>query len=163
MPPRGQGRRPLRRQARESALQALYQWEVGGGDLDEIVATSWALQARSIDPDRDRFASRLVRGVAGDLARIDPLIASHTTHWRPERLAVVDRLILRLAVHELLHDAATPPAVVINEAIELARTFSSVEAAGFINGVLDAIRRDLEADGALAAAPGSSSSADTES
>ena len=79
------------------------------------------------------------------LDAIDPLIADTTDRWRPERMAVLDRLILRMSVCELLRDQGTPAAVVINEALELARTFSTEESVRFINGMLDAIRKKLEA------------------
>lgn len=118
----------------------LYQWEVGRGDLDEIVATSWAIQARSLDVDRDVIAGRFVRGTVANLRLIDDQITEASTNWRLERLAVLDRLILRLAIYELLFETDTPRAVVINEAIELARRFSTEDAVKFVNGVLDAIK-----------------------
>ena len=88
---------------------------------------------------------------ANDLHRIDPLITQHATNWRIERMAVVDRVILRLGVYELLCTPDTPPAVVIDEAVELARTFSADQAVPFVNGVLDAVHRAL-ADRAAPAA-----------
>ena len=118
----------------------LYQWEVGRGDLDEIVATSWAIQARSLDVDRDIIAGRFVRGTVANLKLIDDQITEASTNWRLERLAVLDRLILRLAIYELLFETDTPRAVVINEAIELARRFSTEDAVKFVNGVLDSIK-----------------------
>ena len=130
----------VRQEARESALQMLYQWEVGRGDLDEIVATSWAIQARSLDVDRDIIAGRFVRGTVANLKLIDDQITEASTNWRLERLAVLDRLILRLAIYELLFETDTPRAVVINEAIELARRFSTEDAVKFVNGVLDSIK-----------------------
>jgi N utilization substance protein B len=133
--------------ARETALQWLYQWEVGRLDLDEVFDASRRVVLQTVDPALEARAEALVRGTAGSLDRIDPLIAECSAHWRLERLNLVDRLILRLATYELL--AGTPdasPAVVIDEAIELARTFSTEESAAFVNGVLDAIRRTIEAD-----------------
>ena len=88
------------------------------------------------------MALGLARGAVSALSEIDLLIAQHTDNWRSERLAVVDRLIMRLAVYELLFEK-TPPAVVINEALELAKTFSGDRAVAFINGVLDAVRRAI--------------------
>ena len=79
------------------------------------------------------------------MAAIDALIAAHSQHWRLERLAVIDRLVLRLAVWELRHETETPPPVVINEAIELARRFGTDDSVRFVNGVLDAIRKGLKA------------------
>ena len=85
----------------------------------------------------------LATGVAAHAARIDPLIAEAAEHWRVERMNVMDRLILRLGVYEFLYEAETPAKVVINEALELGRTFSADESVRFINGILDAVRRTL--------------------
>jgi transcription antitermination protein NusB len=134
-----------RRHAREAALQTLYSWEMSGLDLDVVIDGARHLQLRPPLPERDALTLALVRGTAGDLANIDPLIADAATNWRLERLAVLDRLVLRIATHELLlAKPDVPPAVVINEAIELARAFSGEEAARFVNGVLDAIRKRLQ-------------------
>jgi len=89
------------------------------------------------------FASALARDTVARLDTIDALVADTAEHWRPERMAVLDRLILRMAVCELMRDVETPHAVVINEALELARTFSTEDAVKFINGMLDAIRKKL--------------------
>jgi N utilization substance protein B len=128
----------------------LYQWEVGGAAPDDVMRTYWDEQgpAPPLDPRAREFAERLVRGTVSDLRDLDPLIAAAAAHWRLDRMAVVDRLILRLAVYELRRELETPPAVVINEAIELARTFSGDEAASFINGVLDGVRKALAAGAA---------------
>ena len=93
------------------------------------------------------FASALVFGTVRDLAALDRLIDAHSQHWRVDRLAVVDRLILRMATWELMHEPDVPHAVVLNEAVELARRFSADESVGFVNGVLDAIRKTLEQSG----------------
>ncbi len=143
------GSRRERHRARETALQLLYQWDVGRlgpGDRDAALDLYWAVHPAPA-PRRVRALS-LAQGAAGALETIDPLIAQHTDNWRPERLAVVDRLIMRLAVYELL-SGETPPAVVINEALELAKTFSGERSVAFINGVLDAVRRTVteERDG----------------
>ena len=138
-----------RRRARESALQILYQWEVGRREVDEAADTFFTQQWPDAAPPSDElriFASRLAGETVGRLDAIDPLIAETTERWRPERMALLDRLILRMAVCELLRtgEMAQPPAVVINEALELARTFSSEDSVKFINGMLDAIRKKLE-------------------
>jgi N utilization substance protein B len=136
-----------RHRAREAALQMLYQWEVGRADVDEVVDTYWSIGqpgARAASPAVREFASSLFRATARSLGEIDPLIAEAAEHWRLSRMATIDRLVLRIAVCELTRAADTPAAVVINEALELARTFSGEEAVGFVNGVLDAIRRRLE-------------------
>ena len=91
------------------------------------------------------FATRLAVDTVDRMADIDPLIAETAERWRPERMAVLDRLILRMAVCEMLRDRDTPAAVVINESLELARTFSTEESVKFINGMLDAIRKKIEA------------------
>jgi transcription antitermination protein NusB len=136
-----------RRRAREAALQILYQWDVGRGDVDRAVETFFGYQWPDAQPAPEEvqaFASALARDTVARLPAIDALVADTAQHWRPERMAVLDRLILRLAVCELMRDVDTPPAVVINEALELARTFSTEDAVKFINGMLDAIRKQLK-------------------
>ncbi|MXY24165.1 MAG: transcription antitermination factor NusB [Acidobacteria bacterium] len=134
-----------RHRIRETALQLLYQWEVAAiamgeaDDADDALALFWS--THPAPKTRQAGALRLARGTVGALPTIDPLIESHAEHWRPERMAVIDRLIMRLAIYEMLVERM-PPAVAIDEALELARTFSGEEAVRFINGVLDAIRRD---------------------
>jgi transcription antitermination protein NusB len=122
----------------------LYQWDIGGRDFEAVAATFWTLDREAGDADERvrTFAGRLAGGTVGSLGRIDALIAERTEHWRPERMAVIDRLILRLGVYELL-EGGTPPTVVINEALELARTFSTEDAVRFINGVLDGVHKVL--------------------
>jgi N utilization substance protein B len=122
----------------------LYQWEVGGIDPDEVASSYWSLNPTAPDEERRVFATTLLHGVTGSLTAVDPLIAQAAEHWRLSRMAIVDRLILRLAVYEFLHRPETPRKVIINEALELARKFSTDEAVRFINGVLDAIRKKLE-------------------
>jgi N utilization substance protein B len=140
-------RRESRHRAREAALQMLYQWEVGRLPVLEVTATYWTPGLTGEEPltdDHREFATRLTKGVVATVEQIDPLIAQAAEHWRLERMNVMDRLILRLAVYEFLHQPETPARVVINEALELARTFSSDDAVRFINGILDGIRRTLE-------------------
>lgn len=140
-------RRESRHRAREAALQMLYQWEVGRTPVVEVMSTYWTPGLTGDDPLSDEhreFATTLTTGVAAAVEQIDPMIAQAAEHWRLERMNVMDRLILRLAVYEFLHQPGTPARVVINEALELARTFSSDEAVRFINGILDGIRRTLE-------------------
>ena len=131
-----------RHRGREAALQLLYQWEIGrigepGPDADALYWT-----AHPAPESRQAFASALARGTAARAPEIDPLIATHARNWRLSRMAVLDRLILRMAVYELLR-GSTPPPVVIDEAIELAKTFSGDQSAGFVNGVLDSVRREI--------------------
>jgi N utilization substance protein B len=137
-----------RHRAREAALQILYQWEVGAAQVDRAVRTFFDLQWPDETPPPDalrEFATRLAHDTVARLEAIDPLIAETAERWRPERMAVIDRLILRMAVCEMLRGQETPAPVVINEALELARTFSTEDAVKFINGVLDAIRKKLDA------------------
>jgi N utilization substance protein B len=136
-----------RRRAREATLQALYQWDVGKVDIEQAIETVLGRQWPDATPPRGHvreFVSSLAGETVARLEIIDPLIKKAAARWRPERMAIVDRLILRMAVCELIGDSGTPPAIVINEALELARTFSTEDAVKFINGVLDAIRRTLE-------------------
>ncbi len=140
-------RRDSRHRAREAALQMLYQWEVGRTAIDEVVETYWSIDRpdeRPLAAPLQLFAAGLAKGTVGRLEEIDRLIADHTEHWRPSRMAVVDREILRLAIYEFLSAGDIPKKVVINEALELARTFSADEAIGFVNGILDAVKRELE-------------------
>jgi transcription antitermination protein NusB len=139
-------KKDLRRRARESALQILYQWEVGQSEIDHAIRTFFDQQWPEVEPPSEvlrSFASDLASETVRRLPAIDELIAETTERWRPERMAILDRLILRLATSEMLRDPSTPPAVVINEAIELARTFSTEDSAKFINGMLDGIRRKI--------------------
>jgi N utilization substance protein B len=144
-----------RHRAREAALQILYSCDVGGLGADEAIDTYFVSHAPESDQVVRELAARLVLGTTSDQARIDALIQQHSEHWRFERLATIDRLILRMAVFELDRERQTPAAVVINEAIELARTFSTDDSARFVNGVLDAVRRALERrPGGPASTPG---------
>ncbi len=136
----------FRHRARESALQILYHWEIGGHDVEQAARTFFDLQWPGGDAppaDLRTFATELARDTVGRLESIDALIADTAERWRPERMAVLDRLIMRLAVCEFLRDPGTPPAVVINEALELARTFSTEDAVKFINGMLDGVRKKI--------------------
>ena len=133
-----------RRKARECALQMLFAADVAETPSDEVVQTYWAELGDTDleEPARD-FATRLAAGTLGQLEALDERIRSRAEHWRIARMAVVDRNILRLAVYEFLYEP-TPRTVAINEALEIARRFSTYEATQFINGILDAIKRDLD-------------------
>ena len=132
-----------RHHAREVALQVLYFWEVGRASPDQALTSFFAEHEPDAAEGVRTFAEQLVRGTIDEVGALDEIIARHSENWRLDRLAVVDRTILRLAVWELRHEAETPPAVVIDEAIELARTFSTDDSVRFINGVLDAIRKTM--------------------
>jgi N utilization substance protein B len=153
-----------RTRSRELALQILFCWDVGptmtadglGETMDNAEASA----------DVRTFAQTLVDGVIAELSSIDGAIAAAAENWSVERLAVVDRNVLRLAVYELMQADDVPPAVAIDEAIELGKRFSTAQSGSFINGVLDRVRRDLDividepfgegvaSDDAAAAAPG---------
>src|SRR5580658_199745 len=127
-----------RHKAREYALQMLFQWEIGRQQPERIERGFW--QIVGVEKTTRAFADSLFEGAARGAAELDAKVAGFSEHWRPERFAVIDRVILRLAAFEL-GAATTPPKVVLNEAIELAKKFSSADAAPFINGILDALLR----------------------
>ena len=133
-----------RRKARECALQMLFAADVAEMPADEVVRTYWAeLGESDLDETAREFATRLAARTLSNLELLDERIRSRAEHWRISRMAVVDRNILRLAVYEFLYEP-TPRTVAINEALEIARRFSTYEATQFINGILDAIKRDLD-------------------
>lgn len=142
-----------RRQAREAALRILYLWEVGQAEPGASIDAYFQEHAPDADDEVFEFASTLVRGTVRSLDDLDALIAQHSRHWRLDRLAIIDRLIIRMAVWEMRHDPETPPAVIINEALELTRRFSADEAVGFVNGMLDAIRKTIETERSDASTP----------
>ena len=136
-----------RHRARKAAVQMLYQWEVGRSAMPDVMQTFWLHNqpaTASLLDDHRVFAEKLATGVADTVGNLDPVIVEAAEHWRIERMDVMDRLILRLAVYELLHETTTPSRVIINEALELARTFGNDDSVRFVNGILDAIRRRLE-------------------
>jgi N utilization substance protein B len=131
----------LRRIARECALQMLYQYDVGKHAPDEIGRTFWQMNEQ---PARvQEFAAELFEGSIARIEELDRLIQKHARHWRLGRMAAVDRNILRLAVFELISDHPTPGTVVINEALEIAKKYSTGESAQFVNGILDSIKNEL--------------------
>lgn len=130
-----------RRQGREAALQILYFWEVGRAEPQAAIEAFFAEHQPDADDEVVAFASRLVYGTVAEVEALDATIAQHSHHWRVERLATIDRIVLRLAVWELRHESETPAAVVMNEALELARQFSTDEAVRFINGILDSVKK----------------------
>lgn len=135
-----------RHRARQAAVQMLYQCEVGQHDIEEVVRTFWSANLPGLEgaPESVRtFAEQLVRMTQANLGKIDPLIVETAEHWRLSRMAALDRIILRLAIAEFL-DGSTPRNVVINEALELAKTFSGEESVKFVNGILDAVKRKMQ-------------------
>ncbi len=132
-----------RTKARERALQALYQIDVAAAGIDDALASFW----KSFEPTErevQQLAEQLVRGVAVDRRQVDDLIENVSTNWRLDRMAKVDRNVLRLATWELLKGDA-PVKVVINEAIELGKKYGSEQSGAFVNGVLDKVAQGLPA------------------
>ncbi len=125
-----------RRKAREAALRILYMMDVGGLDIETAERGYWAHFAEEEDAPARPFGERLVRGYAGRAHEVDETIRAASHHWRLERMARVDRNILRLGLTELL-EGETPERVVLNEAVELAKRYGAEGSAGFVNGILD--------------------------
>ncbi|HLG13554.1 MAG TPA: transcription antitermination factor NusB [Blastocatellia bacterium] len=133
-----------RRKARVCALQMLFQYDIARPSADDLADRYWtAFGEEAGEVDRE-YSDHLALGAISHLDQIDSLIKERAENWRISRMAVVDRNILRLAIYEFLCEPETPKTVVINEALEIARRFSTFEATQFINGILDAIKRDLE-------------------
>jgi N utilization substance protein B len=127
-----------RSHCREWALQFLYQAEFGGGRRSEDISFFWShFQKRETVPP---YLEELVAGVATHQEELDALIVRYSEHWRLERMTVVDRNLLRLAIYELLYQLQIPPKVVINEAVEMAKRYGSEASGAFVNGLLDRIR-----------------------
>jgi N utilization substance protein B len=127
-----------RTKARECALQMLYQWDVTRDPMDRVAGLFW--QVRTSTDETRAMAERLARGAQGEMERLDEEITRASHNWRFDRIATIDKNILRLAVYELLREPGTPSSVVIDEAVELAKRFSEVDSPPFVNGVLDAIK-----------------------
>lgn len=141
--------RPERSRAREAALQLLYRSEVGRLDVEGALRDYWSgaddyLEGAAEFSVRE-FAEELFHGVRAEQSGLDELISVSLTNWRIERVALIDRLVLRIAAFELKRKS-DPPAVIIDEAIELARRFGGDESARFVNGVVDGMRRKLTRD-----------------
>ena len=135
---------PSRRRSRQRALQILFLWDARRQPVDESINAFYDTLFSEEHPERDAFVDHLVHGTVQHLDEIDGRIRQHAEHWRMERMPVVDRNILRLAVYEMMHED-TPAAVVIDEALELARKFAGEESVQFVNGVLDAVHRGSSA------------------
>jgi transcription antitermination protein NusB len=126
---------------REAALQMLFALEAGGTAPTRVVSMYW--RETPGDPEGREYADQVVLGVAGELAAIDEAIRKASTNWRLERMARVDRNVLRLGAWELMHRADVPRAVILDEAVELAKRFGSEESGAFVNGVLDRVAENL--------------------
>ncbi|HBD42077.1 MAG: transcription antitermination factor NusB [Rhodothermaeota bacterium MED-G64] len=137
-----------RRFAREKVVQALYAWELKGNTKDEVrrLLVEQPLQE---DEKLKKFASHLFDMAVDHRSEIDPIIEKHLANWDLKRLSLVDKCILRSSITEFLYFKDIPPKVTINEAIELAKAFYDEQSGQFVNGLLDAIRKDLTAEGLL--------------
>jgi N utilization substance protein B len=137
-----------RHSGREAALQMLFQMEASGASADEAIALFWRSFGADADPEGRVYAEEAVRGVGAELRQLDEQIAQASVHWRVERMARVDRNVLRLGTWELSHRFDVPRAVVLDEAIELVKAFGTDESSAFVNGVLnriaDALGRPVE-------------------
>lgn len=129
-----------RRKAREHALQGLYMHEVGKADVDTIIRFEWLDD--EISDDIRNFAVLIIKGVVENIEKIDSLISTYSKNWKPERLTVIDKSILRLAIFEMLFIDDIPTVVTINESIELGKTFGGENSGQFINGILDAVKKN---------------------
>ncbi len=125
-------------------MQMLFQWDMSHQEPAKLEEKFWRA-AKASDSTRD-FANQLFEGAAREVASLDGFIVKHAENWRLERLAIIDRAILRLAMYEL-RATDTPPKVVLNEAVDLAKKFSSEESGSFVNGILDAFRKSLTTAG----------------
>jgi N utilization substance protein B len=130
-----------RTSGREAALQMLFALEASGDAIERVVANFW--RETPGDPEGRDYADEVARGVAGELAQVDEAVRKASTNWRLERMARVDRNVLRLGAWELLHSHAVPRAVILDEAVELAKRFGSEESSAFVNGVLDRVAANL--------------------
>lgn len=138
-----------RHRSRKRALQVLFEWDMRGESIDSAIAHFYGTlysEESERQPKPDQFMEELVRGTAANAEHIDQKIEAKSQHWRLERMPVVDRNILRLAIYELTQQSVPAP-IVIDEALELARQFSNDESLSFINGVLDAVHRQTLAAG----------------
>jgi N utilization substance protein B len=136
---------PARHKSRQRALQVLFLWDQRKQPIEDAISAFYlTLGSEEEDPaptPPDEFMETLARGASHNASAIDQRITAKSSNWRIERMAVVDRNILRLAIYEI-QSTETPPAVAIDEALELAREFAGDESVAFVNGVLDAVRRE---------------------
>ena len=136
-----------RRSSRELALKFLYQFELNKGDLDEQMKL--LIKQNSSQEDVKIFMKDLVVSLLDKIEEIDEVIQKFSDHWVIERMTVIDRNILRLGTCELLFDFSTPPKVVINEAIDIAKKYGNEDSPEFINGILDKVYKELDHKGSL--------------
>jgi N utilization substance protein B len=135
-----------RRKSREVAFEMMFQWDLGQHTAASVIDTF--LAPKKLDRETREFARALFEGAVGELESLDALLSEQAENWRLERMAAVDRNILRVAAFELIHYPDTPTPVVINEALEIARRFSGRDSVEFINGILDGVRRRQQSQNA---------------
>ena len=136
---------PARHRSRQRALQVLYQWDMNKGPVEDAISSFYGTlysDDGEQQPGRDEFMEELAKGTSGMASDIDHQISAKSENWKIERMPIVDRNILRMAIYEMSR-RDTPPAVIIDEALELARQFSGEESVSFINGVLDAVHKEI--------------------
>jgi len=131
-----------RRQSREWVLQLLFQADLNPMPPEETLKYFW-MEREKADPPARKFAEKLFLGTMERKSEIDSTMRKYVKNWSIERMGVVDRNVLRMALHELLHRNDIPPVVTINEAVDLAKFFSNSESGRFVNGILDRVRKDL--------------------
>jgi len=144
-----------RRDARESAVQILFQLDFNPGELDVTLASYW--MERKVAAKTRQFVEELVRGVMENRFQVDAVIAKCAQNWDLPRMATVDRNVIRLAVYEMMFRDDIPHAVSINEAVAIAKNMGDVGSGRFVNGVLDRVHRDIEAIGGAETIAGSES------
>ena len=131
-----------RRRAREEALKIIYQYDLSREDIEEILQSYWS--HNSLSGDIVSFADEIVKGTVEHMKEIDQTIEKHAENWSLERIGMVEKAVLRIAIYELIYRDDIPPKVSINEAIEIERKFGSEDSTSFINGILDKVKRDME-------------------
>jgi N utilization substance protein B len=127
-----------RTKARECAVQMLYQWDMTRDPMDRVITLFWKI--RTSTDETQKSAERLARGAQRTVSSLDEAITKALTNWRFERVAAIDRNILRIGAYELMSEPETPASVIIDEAVEMAKRFGEADSPSFVNGVLDAIR-----------------------
>lgn len=138
-----------RREARKAVLQALYASEIGKGEWTQIIKTVIKGALKDNGTATFKFAERLFLKVVNNQQHIDEVIKTHINNWRIDRLNTIDRLILRMAIAEFLYFEQIPTKVTINEAIEIAKKFSTQKSGNFVNGILDSALKQLQEDGRI--------------
>jgi len=131
-----------RRDAREWAVQMLFGLDLNPQEPDKVFAPFW--EDKQVDQATREFTESLVLGIRAQLERLDDIIRKVAQHWDVERMEIVDRNVIRMAVYEMLERPDIPPVVSINEAVDIAKYFSSFEAGKFVNGILDRVRKELD-------------------